>query len=167
MCEIIFLSFSKTDIGIEQDSAFSPIPSAIYTVSIFHIFEKRSKILLSSISVLTLLFVDNSLLICQEKSYGKSNVNLFCSYSIISSLFNQFGLVIKHDKLEIFHFSKFTKNTQSPALDLCVFKVSSLEELTFIVASSSPTSLSTPPQTLHHSIHLISLLYIFLVAFPS
>ena len=88
MCEIIFLSFSKTDIGIEQDSALSPIPSAIYTVSIFHICEKRSKILLSSISVLTLLFVDNSLLICQEKSYEKSNANLFCSYSIISSLFN-------------------------------------------------------------------------------
>jgi len=48
----------------------------------------------------------------------KSNTNLFCSYNIISSLFKQFGLVIKHDKSEIFHFSRSTKNFNLPPLDL-------------------------------------------------
>ena len=55
--------FFKTDVSIDQGSAFSPILSTIYIASIFHIFKNRSKMLLSSISVLTLSFVDNSLLI--------------------------------------------------------------------------------------------------------
>ena len=95
-----------------------PILSALYIAPIFHIFKKRTKNLLCLIQVSTLSFVDNSLLISQEKSYGKSNANLFCSYNIISSLFNQFRLVIEHDKSEIFHFSRLIKNIQSPSLDL-------------------------------------------------
>ena len=113
----VFLFF-KADIGIGQGSALSSILFTIYIAFIFHIFKKRSKILLSSILVLSLLFVNNSLLISQEKSYEKSNTNIFCSYSVISSFCNQFGLAIKHDKLEIFHFFRFTKNTQLPPLDL-------------------------------------------------
>ena len=55
--------FFKIDIGIRQSSALSPILSAIYITFIFHIFEKRSKMLLSPISVLIFLFVNNGLLI--------------------------------------------------------------------------------------------------------
>ena len=36
-------------------------------------------------SVLSLSFMDNGLFISQEKSYEKSNVNLFYSYNIILS----------------------------------------------------------------------------------
>ena len=63
-------------------------------------------------------FVDDSLFISQEKSYKKSNVILYCSYTIISSLFNQFSLVIKHKKSEAFYFSRLTKNINPPLLDL-------------------------------------------------
>jgi len=52
---------------------------------------------------------NNGLPISQEKSFEKSNTNLFCSYSIISSLFRQFSLVIEYDKLEVFHFSRLSK----------------------------------------------------------
>jgi len=52
-----------------------------------------------------------------KKKFVK-NENLFCSYNIISSLFNQLGLVIKHNKLEVFHFSRSIKNAYSPPLDL-------------------------------------------------
>jgi len=55
--------FFKINMGIRQGSALSPILSAIYITPIFHIFEKRSKMLLSSISVLIFLLINNSLLI--------------------------------------------------------------------------------------------------------
>ena len=73
-------------------------------------------------------FIQNSCfhsLLCRQqflyfsgKSFEKSNTNLFCSYNIISSLFEQFGLTIKHSKSEIFHFSRSIKNFDSPSLDL-------------------------------------------------
>ena len=43
---------------------------------------------------------------------------LYCSYTIVFSLFNQFSFVIKHEKSEIFYFSRLTKNTNSSLLDL-------------------------------------------------
>jgi len=55
---------------------------------IFHIFEKRSKILTFPIQTSILLFVDDSLFISQEKSYEKLNANLFCSYNIFPLYLN-------------------------------------------------------------------------------
>ena len=103
---------------MSQRSTLSSILSTFYIAHIFHIFEKRSKNLLTPIPVSILLFVNDGLFVFQEKSYEKSNTNLFCSYSIISFLFNQFGLVIEHDKLEFFHFSRLTKNRNPLPLDL-------------------------------------------------
>jgi len=99
-------------------SAVSPILSALYIAPIFHIFEKRTHNLLLNISVFTLLFFDNSIFISQKKSYEKSNTSLFCSYSIISSFFKQFRLMIEHNKLEVFYFSRVTKNYNPLLLDL-------------------------------------------------
>jgi len=90
--------------------------SALYITPIFHIFEKRTKNLSIPILILFLSFVNDDLF--QEKNYEKSNTNLFCSYSIISSLFDQFYLVIEHDKSDVFHFSRLTKNDNPPLLDL-------------------------------------------------
>ena len=52
-------SFLRADIGIGQGSVLFPILSILYIVLIFHIFKKRTQILLSLISIFTLLFVDN------------------------------------------------------------------------------------------------------------
>jgi len=49
------------DIGVGQESALSPILSALYLSSTFHIFEKRTKNLIPSISISFLPFVDDSL----------------------------------------------------------------------------------------------------------
>ena len=65
------------------------------------------------ILVSILLFVDDRFFVSQKKSYEKSNINLFCSYSIMSSLFNQFGLVIEYDKSEVFYFLRSIKKHQS------------------------------------------------------
>ena len=95
------------------------LPFSLFFIAfIFYILEKRTKNLLISILVSFLLFVDDSFLISQEKSFEKSNINIFCSYSIISSLFKQFSLAIKHNKSKIFHLSKLTKNFNSSPLDL-------------------------------------------------
>jgi len=106
--------FFRADIGMSQGSAFSPILSILYIVLIFHIFKNRTKNFLSSISVSILSFIDNSLFVSQEKSYKKSNANLFCSYSIISSIL---GLKTKYNKLEVFYFSRLMKNYKLPLLD--------------------------------------------------
>ena len=110
----------KTNIDIEQDSALSPILSTIYIALIFHIFKKRTQSLLSPILIFTFSFVDDRLLISQEKNYEKLNTDILCGYNIILFLFTQFGLIIKHDKSEVFHFSRLTKNICSSLLDLCL-----------------------------------------------
>ena len=42
----------------------------------------------------------------------------FYNYSIISSLFKQFHLVIKHEKSETFHLSRVSKNFNPSPLNL-------------------------------------------------
>ena len=69
-------------------------------------------------------FIDNSPLISQEKSFEKTNSFLFYSYNIVSSLLDQFGLVIKYGKTKVFHFSKSHGIFNCPLLDL-----SSIESL--------------------------------------
>ena len=88
--------FFKANVGVNQGST-------LYIASIFHIFEKRTKNLLFPIQVSTLSFVDDGLLISQEKSYEKSKVNFFCSYNIISSSFNQFVSRTKEVDLVFFY----------------------------------------------------------------
>jgi len=80
-----------------------PILSALYLSLPFYIFEKQVKNLKIQVSFLS--FIDNGLLISQEKSLEKTNSFLFYSYNIVSSLLDQFGLVIKHGKTEVFHFT--------------------------------------------------------------
>ena len=111
-------SFFRADVGVGQQSALSSILSALYITSIFHIFEKRTQNLLSLVFVFFLSFVDDSLFISLGKIFEKSNANLFCSYSIILSLFEQFSLWIKYNKLEVFYFSRLTKNFYLSPLDL-------------------------------------------------
>ena len=96
-----FFSFFNVDIGVGQESALAPILSALYLSPIFHIFEKHLKNLKILIS-----FVDNKLLISQDKSILVSNTNLFCSYNVISNLLTKVGLIIEHRKTEVFHFSR-------------------------------------------------------------
>jgi len=114
--------FFNPNVGIRQESALSPILSTFYITLIFHIFEKRLKNLFHNSSISFLSFVNDSLFIFQEKSFEKSNVFLFCSYNIISPLFYQFRLMVKHEKSEVFHFFRSTKNFSFSPLDLSSLK---------------------------------------------
>ena len=106
----------EVNVGVGQESALSPILSALYLTLFLHILEKHLKNLKIPISMLS--FVDNGLIIAQNKSILSSNSQLFCSYNILSNLLTDFGLVIEHGKTEIFHFNRSHGAFNPSSLDL-------------------------------------------------
>jgi len=106
----------NVNVGIGQGSALSPILSALYLSPVFHSLENRFKILKIPISIIS--FVDDSLFISQNKSISHSNTNLFCCYNITLSLLMKCGLVVEHEKTDIFHFSRSHGAFNPPPLDL-------------------------------------------------
>ena len=104
------------NIGVGQGSVLSPILSALYLSPIFYSLEKCLKNLEIPISLI--FFVDNGLFVSQNKFILHSNVNLFCNYSIISSLLSKFDLIIEHGKTDVFHFSRTHGAFNPPPLDL-------------------------------------------------
>jgi len=108
------------DIGVGQGSALSLILFALYIALILHILEKHLKILKIPISILS--FVNNGLLVAQSKSLTISNSNLFCSYNIIFSILERFGLIMKHGKMKVFHFSRSHGLFNPPPLDLSILE---------------------------------------------
>jgi len=80
-------------------------------------FKKRIKNLNKEIPTDIFSFVDNRLLISQEKSYSLSNSFLLCSYNIILKILIDTGLVIEHNKTEIFHFTR-ARHPPNPSIDL-------------------------------------------------
>jgi len=107
----------NTNVGVSQGSVLSSIISAMYMVPIIKTFKKRIKNLKEKIPSDILSFVDDSLLISQEKSYELSSVFLLCSYNIMSKLLFNAGLVTEHSKLEVFYFTRSQRPPNHP-LDL-------------------------------------------------
>ena len=112
----LFSSMFEVNVGVGQGSALSSILSALYLTSFLYILEKCLKNLKIPISILS--FVDDSLIITQNKLFDISNSHLFCSYNVLSKLLDSFGLVIKHLKTEVFHFSRSQGSFNPPPLDL-------------------------------------------------
>jgi len=116
-----FLSpFFSVDVGVGQESALSPILSALYFSHIFHILEKHLKNL--KIPILIIFFVNDSLFISQNKSISHSNANLFYSYNVISSLLMRFRLVVEHRKTKVFYFSRLHEVFNPPLLNLTTIR---------------------------------------------
>ena len=106
----------EVNIGVGQGSALSSILSALYLTPFLYILEKCLKNLKIPISILS--FMDNSLIIAQNKSIDILNAHLFYSYNILSKLLVDFSLVIKHGKTEVFHFNRLHGIFNPPPLDL-------------------------------------------------
>jgi len=96
----------NTNVGIGQGSALSPILFAIYLAPVIKIFKKRLKTLKENIPTDILSFVDDGLLISQEKSYSLSSSFLLCSYNIMSKILINAGLIMEHSKTKLFHFTR-------------------------------------------------------------
>ena len=94
----------------------SPILSTLYLSPFLYILENRFENLNIPISILS--FVDDGLLIVQNKSFIISNSHIFCSYNILSKLLDSFGLAIEHSKTEIFYFSRSQDVFNPPPLNL-------------------------------------------------
>ena len=110
-----FLTY-EVNVGVGQGSALSPILSTLYLSLLLYILEKHLKNLNISVSLIS--FVDDSLIISQNKSIDISNSQLFCSYNVLSRLLVKFGLNIEHSKTETFHFNRSHGMFNSPSLDL-------------------------------------------------
>ena len=108
-------SLFNVDVGVGQGLALSPILSALYISPVLYIFEKHLKTL--KIPIFFLSFVDNGLLITQNKSFSTSNSLLFCIYQVVSSLLHRFSLKLEHTKTEIFYFSRSNGLFNLPPLD--------------------------------------------------
>jgi len=104
------------NVGVGQDSALSPILSALYLSPVFHSLEKYLKILKISISMIS--FIDNGLFVSQNKSISYSNTNFFCNYNVISFFLLKYGLIIEHGKTDVFHFSRSHGAFNHPPLNL-------------------------------------------------
>ena len=65
-----------------------------------------------------LFFVDDGLLITQSKFFQTSNTHFFSSYNVTFNLLSKFGLIVKHSKTEVFHFSRSQRAFSLPLLDL-------------------------------------------------
>ena len=50
------------------------------------------------------------------------NTTLFIYFNMLSSILQNFGLAIKHNKTEVFHFTQATKNTDLRPLDLSIVR---------------------------------------------
>ena len=116
------------DVGMGQGSALSPILSALYIASLICIFEHRAQAF--NLDTCILSFVDNSLLISQGKAYNKTLSELYSSYRVVTDLIVTFGLVMEHDKSEIFHFSR-AHNDSNPELDLSAIGAPTLKSKTY------------------------------------
>ena len=90
----------------------------LYIALIFYIFEKRTQILSPTISVLSLLFVNISLFISQEKAM-KNPTQIYFVVIVLSLLFsNSSASQLNITNQSFFHFSRATKNHDSSFLDL-------------------------------------------------
>jgi len=101
---------------VGQSSALSFILLALYLISFLYILENYLKNLNLQISILS--FVNNGLLVAQSKSLHISNSLLFCSYNVASNLLLQFSFLVKHSKIEVFHFTRSQGSFNLPSLDI-------------------------------------------------
>ena len=98
-------------IGVGQGSALSPILSALYLAPVLQKFhtERPSDQLIS--------YVDDGMIIIQSKTWEENLKKLKSSYAVVFQLTSALGLVLEHDKSEVFHFSR-KHGDSNPPVDL-------------------------------------------------
>ena len=106
----------EVNVRVGQESALSPILSTLYLSPLLYILEKCLKNLNISVSLIS--FVDDGLIISQNKLIDISNSQLFYSYNILSRLLIKFGLDIEHSKTETFYFNRSYGTFNPPPLNL-------------------------------------------------
>ena len=96
------------DVGVGQGSALSPVLSALYLAPVAKLFA-ASRI---SQSVDFMSYVDDGTIIARWVRLEDNLPLLKEAYAFVHSAFTALGLVLEHDKSEVFHFSR--KQTFTP-----------------------------------------------------
>ena len=112
----LFSPMYEVNVEVGQESTLSPILSAFYLSSLLYILENRLKIF--NIPILLISFIDDGLIIAQNKSIDISNSHLFCSYNVLSNLLIKFSLMIEYSKTRAFYFNRSHEMFNPPLLDL-------------------------------------------------
>ena len=110
----------EVNIGVGQRSTLSFILLALYLSPFLYILEKHLKNLNISISIIS--FMDDGLIISQNKLIDISNSHLFYSYNVLTKLLDKFNLIIEYLKTEIFHFNRSHGFFNPPPLDLSTIR---------------------------------------------
>jgi hypothetical protein len=100
----------STDVGMGQGSALSLVLSALYLAPVIKLFESQ----VAHLDCDVLSYVDDGTLIVQAKDWGSNLKHLREAYRIVFNLFECFGLVLEHDKSELFHFTCKHGDTNPP-----------------------------------------------------
>ena len=101
----------ETSVGVGQGSALSPILSALYLTPILW------QASLEAPEAALMSYVDDGTIIVQSKTWDANLTKLRSTYGIVFELTQALGLVLEHDKLEVFHFSRKSGDT-NPLVDL-------------------------------------------------
>jgi len=101
------------DVGVGQGRALSPVLSALFIAPIMKLFKLQAIRLGSRL----LSYIDDGTALTQSKSLDDNNAVLKQAYTILFALFASLGLVLKHNKTELFHFDRIHSN-HNPPLDL-------------------------------------------------
>ena len=109
----------EVNVGVGQESALSPILSALYLSPFLYILEKHQKNLNIPVSLIS--FMDDGLIISQNNLIDILNSYLFYSYNVLTKLLDKFGLIIEHSKTETFHFNRTHRVFNLPLLNLSPF----------------------------------------------
>jgi len=101
------------DIGVGQGSGLSPVLSGLYIGPVMKLFsfEPISK------EVQLLSYVDDSTVLTQSTHLVQNLPKLTAAYGVIFRLLMALGLVLEHDKSEVFHFSR-SRGESHPPIDL-------------------------------------------------
>ena len=88
----------EVNVGVGQGSTLSLILSTLYLSPLLYILEKHLKNLNIPVSLIS--FVDDGLIISQNKLIDISNSHLFCSYNVLSRLSSSLDLTLSIQKLK-------------------------------------------------------------------
>jgi len=98
------------DIGVGQGSGLSPVLSGLYIGPVMQLFsfEPISK------EVQLLSYVDDGTVLTQSTHLVQNLPKLKKAYGVIYRLLTALGLVLEHDKSEVFHFSRSWGESHPP-----------------------------------------------------
>ena len=98
----------ETSVGVGQGSALSPILSALYLTPVLW----QASLEVPEAALMS--YIDDSTIIVQSKMWDANLTKRWSAYSVVFELTQALGLVLEHNKSEVFHFSRKSGDANPP-----------------------------------------------------